>query len=246
MKLSTLHFIACMLLICALATDAGAQGKRGNRPGPDPRPAAPIGTYTNLSGTIAQFNYDRDGEVAGFLLTNNTLVHLPPRAAVQAGYSVHTGDNVSISGFAQTESTGMQLVEALTVQDRTSGRTINVPQPGPAAPYSSSGKIRQLNYGPDGAVNGFLLDSGTLALIAPYGGGNPSSIQVGAMVSYSGYARRTANSGIVVEIQNLTINGQQFTFGSVGPAPGAPPPPPARGFAPADRTAEPPPPPPPR
>lgn len=61
-----------------------------------------------------------------------------------------------------------------------------MPQPGPPAPYSGAGRIAQLNYAPDGAVNGFLLDNGTLAKIPPFNASNPTSIRVGARVSYSG------------------------------------------------------------
>jgi hypothetical protein len=226
-----------------MRTPKGKKGKKGDGRGP----AAPAGIYTNLTGNIVQFNYDREAEIEGFLLANNSLVHLGPRAAVQAANSPRIGDNVQVTGFAQTSPIGMQLVEALSVQDRTNGRTISLPQPGAAAPYSGRGRIQQLNYGPDGTVNGFLLDNGTLTSIPPYAASNPSSIQVGVTVSYSGYARRTVSNRIVVDVQAMYINGQQLTFGA--PGPGGParevPPPPAQGLISSDRTAEPPPPPPP-
>jgi hypothetical protein len=256
MKLSLSRTIICAALVCTATLTASAQGKRGRPPGP-----APTGTYTTVSGAISQFNYDREAEVEGFLLNNNTLVHLPPRAAARLASSLHAGDNVQVSGFAQTSPSGFRRVEAQSLQDRTSGKAFTVPQPGAAAPYSGSGRIQQLNYGPDGAVNGLLLSDGTLVTVPPFSTSNPTSIRVGATVAYSGYARRTMSDRTVVNAQTLTINGQQLALAApAGPRGAAPPPPPPGGPAapgpggprttappppPQNRTAEPPPPPPP-
>lgn len=270
MKLYVSRILLCSALSCALVTIGAAQGRRGRRAGPAPG-ASPVqaGVLTSVSGTISQFNYDRDADMEGFLLNNNTLVHLPPRAALHLATSVRRGDTVQVSGYTQTSPAGVQTIEAQSVQDRTSGKTFAVPQPGAAAPYSGSGRIQQLNYGPDGAINGFLFDNGTLATVPPFAATNPSFIRVGATVAYSGYARSTISGRTVVDVQTLTINGQPLTFGMAGPGigPGAPPPPPAgpqggppppaasggpappppaaSGPAPAGRNEEPPPPPPP-
>jgi len=262
MKLLTRTMIYAVV-VCTLTFSASAQGKRGHPPGGDPAPA-PSGSYTTVSGTISQFNYDRDAEVDGFLLSNNTLVHLPPRAAAQLASSLHAGDSVQVSGFAQTSPLGFQRIEAQSLQDRTSGKTFTLPQPGPAAPYSGSGKIQQLNYGADGTVNGLLLSDGTLVTVPPFSANNPTSLRVGTTVSYSGYARRTMNDRTVVNAQTLTVNGQQLALavpagpgGPRSPRGAAPPPPPTPaapaggapnppGPLPQNRTAEPPPPAPPQ
>lgn len=262
MKLYASRILLCSLLGCALATIGVAQGPRGRRatpPAGGPAPAA--GVYTTVSGTISRFNYDPDAEVEGFLLSNNTLVHLPPRAAAHIVNSVHAGDNVKIAGVAQTSPAGVQTIEAQSVQDETSGKAFTVPQPGAAAPYSGSGRIQQLNYGPDGAVNGFVFDNGTLARVAPFAGSNPSSVRVGATVGYSGYARNTLSGRTVVDVQTLTINRQALSVGMAGPMarrsglaaapqaapagarPGAGTVAPGRPAQPEGRTDEPPPPP---
>ncbi len=267
MKSYKSRILLCSLLGCSLASVGVAQGPRG-RPGAPPPDQPPVqaGMYTTISGKVSQFNYDRNADVEGFLLNSNTLVHLPPRAAARIESTVHTGDTVQVAGLAQTAPSGFQTVIAQSVQDRTSGKSLTMPQPGPAAPYSGSGRIQQLNYGPDGAVNGFLLDNGTLATVPPFAATNPSSVRVGAQITYSGYARNTASGRSVVDIQNLSINGQTLTMqprggpgappirpgGAVappplppGPASAAAPAPPASTPAPAGRTDQPPPPPPP-
>jgi hypothetical protein len=270
MKLYVSRILLCSVLSCALATLGVAQGRRGRRGAPPPGAPPQVGVYTTVSGAISQLNYDPDGNVAGFLLNNNTLVNLPPRAALYIGNSVHRGDSVQIAGYAQTSPAGVQTIDAQSVQDRTSGKNFTVPQPGAGAPYSGSGRIQQLNYGRDGAVNGFLLDNGTLATVPPFGVRNPSSVRVGDSIAYTGYARNTVSGRTVVDVQTLSIDGQPLAIGMAGPAggpgtppparpqggPAAPPPPPGAGGpvpppspgagpAPAGRTTEPPPPPPP-
>jgi hypothetical protein len=150
MKLYQSRTLLCFALSCAFVTLGAAQarGKRGAPP-PGPPPAQD-GTYTTLSGAITQLNYDREGDVEGFLLSSGALIHLPERAAAHVAPAVRVGDNVQITGYAQEAAAGIQTVEAQSVQDRTSGKTFAIPQPGPGAPYSGSGRIQQLNYGPDG------------------------------------------------------------------------------------------------
>ena len=257
MRLDPLRITVCAAIACALALPASAQGRRGSPPQGALAPA-PVGTYTTVSGTISQFNYSRDAEIEGFLLSNNTLVHLPPRAAAQIAPSLHTGDSIQVSGLAQTSPSGFQRIEAQSLQDRTSGKAFTAPQPGAAAPYSGSGRVQQLNYGADGAVNGFLLSDSTLVTIPPFSASSPTSIRVGATVSYAGYAHRTMSNRTLVDAQNLTVNGQQLALtvpagrgGPRGAAPPTPPPPDSVAVAPPNppspppqnRTAEPPAPP---
>jgi hypothetical protein len=249
------------------------RGPDGGGPGGPWAGMAP-GAYATVTGTISQLNYDQEAEVDGFLLSNNSLVQLPRGAAARFSASLHAGDSVTVTGMARTSPSGFQTIQAQSIKDSTSGKGIELPAPGAPAPLAGSGKIQQLNYGRAGEVNGFLLDNGILAVVPPFGASNPTSIKVGATVSYSGYARHTMNEKTVVAVQTLTINGQQITlapmgrpggqdgrggpgvrrmpFGQPGPSgqPGGPQPPaPAGGAAgpgsPAGRLEEPPPPPPP-
>ncbi len=226
MKLNRSRTLICLSFGFVLTAATLAQTPSPRRGAPPVPPRAPQGgVSTSVSGTISQLNYNRDAEMEGFLLSNKTLVHLPPRAGAYLENSVHVGDNVQITGYAQTTVAGVQTVEAQSIQDRTSGKSITVPQPGAGAPYSGSGRIQQLNYGPDGSVNGFLFDNGTLATVPPFSTASPSSLRVGATVGYTGYARSTISGRTVVQVQNLTINGQSLSLNMAGR--GAPPPPPA-------------------
>ena len=125
------------------------------------------------------------------------------------------------------------------------------PQPGPAAPYSGSGRIQQLNYDREGAVNGFLLDNGTFAMLPPFSANNPSSIRPGVPISFTGYARISISGRTIVDLQTITLNGQTISIAAPRPGPvGYPPPPPPAAAPPPPpppngRSDQPPPPPPP-
>jgi hypothetical protein len=262
-------FILCFVAAAQTQVPQPApQAPRDRGPGPsgDPWGGVQPGTYTTLTGTISQFNYDQEAEIEGFLLSNGSLVQLPRSVAAKVAPSLHAGDNVTVAGMARTSPTGFQTITAQSIKDSTSGKSLEIPMPGAPAPLTGSAKIQQLNYGRGGEINGFLLDNGLLAMVPPFGASNPSSIKVGATAAYSGYARRTMNEKTVVAVQSLTINGQQITLapagrpGSGGPdggrgrrgagRPGVPLPPVAPGSiagpgAPAGHLEEPPPPPPP-
>lgn len=226
-----MHVCLSAAIGLSLTQSSEAQGPP-DRPGPPVGPPSPAGVDTTVCGTVSQFNYDRDGEPEGFKFKDNTLVHLAPRLAAKVETAVRPGDTVQVSGQGQTSPLGLRIVEAQTVQDRTSGKTIAEPPRGAAAPYSGSGKVQQLNYDRAGAVNGFLLDNGTLVRVAPYSASNPTSVQVGAAVSYTGLARKTTSGRTVVDLDSLTLNGQTLRVAGTPtrefPArlPDAPPPPP--------------------
>jgi hypothetical protein len=62
------------------------------------------------------------------------------------------------------------------------------------APTPRRGVVRQLNYDRGGAVDGFVLNNGTLVFMPPFDSANPSAIRPGARVQYSGNARQTESS----------------------------------------------------
>lgn len=256
MKLYQPQILMLSVLVCGLPFSGKAQGRKGRPGGPPPADPIQTGVLTNVKGKVSQFNFNREAEVEGFLLNGNTLVHLPPLTAARIESTVHSGDEVEVSGYAQTSPSGLQTIEAQTVQDRSTGKMLSVPQPGAAAPYSGTGRIQQLNYGRDGQVNGLMLDSGVLATFPPFSPANPSSIRVGATISYTGFARSTVGGRTSVDVQSISMNGQQLMLAESRP--NDPPRPPARAACaplpptasvppslPQGRTDQPPPPPPP-
>ena len=122
---------------------------------------------------------------------------------------------------------------ALTLSAAQPQATQSGPPFGPATgPATFSGKvstsIRQLNYGPDGEIDGFLGRNGTLVHVPPaavtqFG----QSLKAGASVTYSGYTHTGMTGRTIVDTQALTVNGQTVVVESAGPSPRPPAPPPA-------------------
>jgi hypothetical protein len=213
----------------------GACALLGQPPAPAPLPTA----ASAVSGSISQFNYGRDGRVQSFVVTPNTLISLPPDWAMQVELLAKLGDPVRANGYEAPASSGIQIMQPQTLS--VAGRTLNMAEPSLPAPYAGTGVIRSLNYGPQGEVNGFVLQSGLIALTPPMGTADVSVVKPGASISVSGFARTTPAGRTVVDVQTITANGQTIAMNPVPPVPGGPGPRPGRG---PGRGAPPPPPPP--
>ena len=212
---------SCALLLSAQPSTPAA---------PPPPPAAnAAGTSATYTGTITQFNYGPDGRVEGFVLSPNLLVSVPPDWAAQFETSAKPGDSVRVTGFAMpaanTGSTAMRSVRAETLS--LGGKTYTHTAPMAPAPYTGSGVIRQLNYGPRGEVNGFVLQNGIIARTSPVGDSPLSVLKPGATISLAGMARTTPSGRTVVQVQSITANGQTIAMMAQ-----VPPPPPAPGRPP--------------
>jgi hypothetical protein len=169
-----------------------------------------------VSGTISQLNYGPEMEVASFLVNGNTLVTFPPHVGWALTSTVRPGETVQVTGLASATRTGMQRIDAQTLN--VAGKTLALPQPGQFTPYDGSGKVTQLNYNREGDVDGFLLDNGVFAKIPPPAGASLSSVvEVGQHVSVAGYSHQALNGRTVVDVQ--LINGQALAYGLPGPPP---------------------------
>jgi hypothetical protein len=227
-------------ILFGLFVTACASALLGQPPAPPPLPAA-----SSVSGSISQFDYGPDGRVQSFVVAPNTLISLPPDWAMQVELLAKLGDPVRATGFVAPATSGLQIMQTQTLS--VAGRTLNVAEPSLPAPYAGTGVIRYLNYGPQGEVNGFVLQSGIIALTPPMGTGDVSVVKPGANISVSGFARTTPAGRTLVDVQTITANGQTIAMNPVPPGPSEPGPRPGRGpgRGPGPGRMPPPPPPPP-
>jgi hypothetical protein len=228
-------------ILFGLFVAAGASALLGQPTAPAPLPAA----ASSVSGSISQFNYGPDGRVQGFVVAPNTLVSLPPDWAPKVEVLAKLGDPVRATGYSAPAASGIQIMQPQTLN--VAGRTLNVAEPSLPVPYAGTGVIRSLNYGPQGEVNGFVLQNGVIALTPPMGTGDLSIVKPGASISVSGFARTTDTGKTVVDVQTITANGQTIAMNPMPPGPGGPGPRPGpgRGRGPGLGATPPPPPPPP-
>ncbi len=76
-------------------------------------------TSYNGSGTVTQLNYNREGEVDGFLLSNGVFVKTPPPFGTTLTSLAAVGSQVSVSGYSHQAMNGWTVVDVQSVNGQT-------------------------------------------------------------------------------------------------------------------------------
>lgn len=84
-------------------------------------------TAYNGAGRVTQLNYDREGDVDGFLLDNGVFAKTPPPVSASLASTVSVGSEVSISGYSHQAMNGRTVVDVQSIN----GQTIAYAPPGP-------------------------------------------------------------------------------------------------------------------
>jgi hypothetical protein len=250
---------------------------------PPPPPTAPPAAvydpqqFPAIRGELDRLTLTPRGEIDGFILKDGTEVKTAPDLSTQIAFAIKPGDRVTVHGL---KAAALPLVSAVSVTDEATHRTVTdsgisaatpmtppspparpprgAPPP-PAATCETSGRVRMALHGPQGEVNGVLLENGTILRFPPDQGAQIATlIQPRQSVVAEGTAITSA-LGTVVDVQQIGPSRNQLT--AVGPparpiddrGPGGPrrrPPPPPEGAPqppppPADAAAGPGAPPPP-
>jgi hypothetical protein len=218
-------------------------------PGPASRPLAGAETplydpaqLPSFTGRIQQFTLTPRGEIDGMILSDGTEVKTPPHLSTAIAYSVRPGDALIIHGL---RAAGIPLIQAVSITDHTSGRTIldTDTGPGPRGPRPSpppppgfagvqlvevQGRIQMSLHGPRGETNGVLLSDGTVLRLPPDAFfGFASLLEPGKTVVAEGTEVSNA-IGKVLEVSQIGPSREQLNYVTVpppGPAGGPAPPP---------------------
>ncbi|HDR9483193.1 TPA: hypothetical protein QDC20_000292 [Burkholderia aenigmatica] len=208
----------CAAALVAIATVSVAQVPPAPRaedpagampPPPPPRPRArlPAGAGNDtasdalVSGTLSRLTINPEGTVDGFVLTDGTLVRLPPHLGSQLAALVRSGERVTVAG----ERRGDDEIQARVVRNDSTGASLSDQPPAPVAPVppvlrgvnlarlSVSGVVRRVTRAPRGEPDGVMLDSGAIVKLTV-----PAAQQFGALlapgerVAAVGYGTRNA------------------------------------------------------
>jgi hypothetical protein len=213
---------------------------------------APVYDPTQLpsfTGRVQQFTLTLRGEIDGVILSDGTEVKTALPLSTSIAYSIKPGDTVTIHGL---RAAAIPLIQAVSITDRTSGRTIvdddSGPRPGPgrSAPppnaaepplSEAQGPIRMNLHGPRGEINGVLLADGTVLRLPPDAAVNLTSLlQPGRIVIAQG-DELSNPIGKVLEVREIGTSRNPLTPVGASPPPGPggrgplrdgpPPPPPA-------------------
>ncbi|QTO23699.1 hypothetical protein [Burkholderia seminalis] len=206
----------CAVALLAAATACAAQIPPAPRadepPGAPPRagldPAPPVGVPGGgiapdalVSGTLARMTINPEGDVDGFVLTDGTLVRLPPHLGTQLVALARPGERVTVAGERRL---GDDLHARVVRNDRT-GASLSDQPPAPAAPMppalrgvnltriSVSGVVRRVMRAPRGEPDGVMLDDGAIVkLTVPAAQQFGGLLVPGARVAAVGYGTRNA------------------------------------------------------
>ena len=211
--------------------------------------------FPALRGEVQQFTLTGRGDIDGLILRDGTEVKTSPELSTQLAFIVKPGSHVTIHGL---RAAALPLVRAVSVTEDATHQTITdgnegaplnpppalsregplgpPPAPGQAPPTEQSGRVRMALHGPQGELNGVLLESGAIWRFPP-----DQADQLGPLLQprQSLVAKGTvltSTLGTVVEIQEIGTSRDRLV--SVGPLVPLPP-----GPGPRDRRLAPPPPP---
>jgi len=124
------------------------------------------------TGTIATLIYNPQGEVDGFVLEGDRLVHVPPHLAARAGRRLKAGATVEVHAIKPRDA---DLLAAVAIA--AGGRRFVAEGPEghhpPAPPATQEadvvGSVRLTLHAPRGEVCGALLQDGTIVRLHPRG-----------------------------------------------------------------------------
>jgi hypothetical protein len=154
-----------MLLAATLLTGAASAAIAQNAATYDPS------QLPATHGKVAEYSLTPNGDVDGLILTDGTEVHLPPHLGTQLVFAVKPGDAVTIHGL---RARAIPMVQAMSVTNDATGNTVTdsgaggAPGPrGAEQTLTAQGRIKAQLHGPQGDLNGALLEDGTIVRLPP-------------------------------------------------------------------------------
>ena len=161
-------------------------------PPPPPPPMTSSQRSVQLSGRIARFLVNPNGEVDGVLLADHTQVDFPPTLGASLTAKARAGDRLDIDGFRVGT---LPLVRAASLGLPNGDKLVDTPPAVPPAPpvppalqpMDAQGRVTQALLGPMGEVNGVVLDSGPIVRVPPPAAVDNPLLQPGARLSAKGF-----------------------------------------------------------
>ncbi|WP_310641858.1 hypothetical protein [Burkholderia cenocepacia] len=164
-------------------------------------PRNDTGSDALVSGTLSRLTINPEGAVDGFVLTDGTLVRLPPHLGSQLAALVRAGERVTVAG----ERRGDDDIRACVVRNDGTGASLSDQPPASVASVppmlrgvnltrlSVSGVVRRVMRAPRGEPDGVMLDGGAIVkLTVPAARQFGGLLVPGERVAAVGYGTRNA------------------------------------------------------
>jgi hypothetical protein len=173
--------------------------------------------FPSTRGEIERLTLTPRGDIDGLILKDGTEVKTSPDLSTQIAFVIKPGDRVTIHGL---RAAALPLVRAVSITDDAthqtvtdSGMPMNAPaRPAPrprAAPQVSgagsemSGLVRMALHGPQGEVNGVLLESGAILRFPPDQADQLAALIRPHQTLVADGIAITTSMGTVVDVQQL-------------------------------------------
>lgn len=197
--------------------------------------------FPAIHGELERLTLTARGDIDGFILKDGTEVKTAPHLSTQIAFAIKPGDRVIVHGL---KAAALPLVSAVSITDEVTHRTVTDselsepmdpppppgwrprgrPPQGAAAASETSGRVRMALHGPQGEVNGVLLESGAILRFPPDQGAQLALlIQARQSVFADGIAI-TSDLGTVVDVEQIGPSRDKLV---AVPSPRRRPPPPA-------------------
>ena len=121
--------------------------------------AAPPGEPTEVKGKVAQYSLTPRGGVDGLILVDGTEVLLPPHLSTQVVFAFRPGEAVTVQGV---KTVANPVVTAVSLTNDATGVLVDTRPPGPPQQLEDESRIKLQLHGPDGHLNGVLLEDGAI------------------------------------------------------------------------------------
>jgi len=236
--------------------------------------------FPSIRGELERLTLTRRGDIDGLILKDGTEVKTSPDLSTQIAFAIRPGDRVTIHGL---RAAALPLVRAVSITDDVTHRTVTdsdvstpmnpppvrpapprrgAPRQAPGASTEMTGRVRMALHGPQGDVNGVLLESGAILRFPPDQADQLASIIQPHQSLVAEGITITNSLGTVVDVQQIGLARDRLVAvgppmrpaddrDPAGPRRRPPPPergpqatPPPQGLAPACGSLAPPPPPP--
>jgi hypothetical protein len=184
-----------------------------------------------MQGKVAEYSLTPRGDVDGLILTDGTEVHLPPHLGTQLVFAVKPGDQVTIHGL---RARAIPMVQAMSVSNDVTGNTVtDNSSGGPRGPrgaeqaLTAQGRIKAQLHGPQGDLNGVLMEDGTIVRLPPPEAQRLASELTPCAPLYAEGDGFTGPLGRIIAAQSLGSSPTQITriAAPPPPRPGRRPPP---------------------
>lgn len=211
-----------------LPPPAGMAGALPPPPGGPMGPGGPLApapmTTASVSGQVARWLVNPNGEADGLLLADGTQIAFAPHLSASVTALAKVGDRIDATGWRAGDAGALRAQEI-----RANGRAVTDQPPSPGAmppppramgalaSMSAGGRIARVLFNDRGDAHGALLDDGTVVRFPPHVGRMIGGLlQPGAPLYVQGWGTRSA-LGTGIEATRLGATQQALQDVLSGP-----------------------------